>query len=148
MEEQSKIEELEQKLKEKEEEYIRKYADLENFKKRLIKDKEEAIKFSNRNFAYDILTILDALYIAESMIESKSEKEGITNTIKKYKDVLKKHGIEEVKCKEFNSDEHQSIKLVESDEHEDGDVVDILQKGYTINGSLLRPAMVSVCKNS
>ena len=74
-------------------------------------------------------------------------KEGVNLTFEQLKKILEKNSIKEVDCSgEFNPEVHQAIMQVESDKHEEGDVVQIMQKGYTIKDRILRPAMVSTCK--
>ena len=157
---QSSLEEELQKCQEElanqKNEYLRAYADLENTKKRLEKDKNNAVAFANEAFAKDLLTVLDtfenALNSIEQIKSSDEEsiekiKEGIKLTYDKLLSVLKKHGVEEVSCEgEFDPNYHQAVMQVESDEHNSGDIVQVLQKGYTLKDRLLRPAMVSSCK--
>jgi molecular chaperone GrpE len=137
--------------------YLRAHADFENAKKRLEKDKMNAVSYANESFAKDILAVLDSFDNALSSIESAEEeissevlekmKEGVTLTYNQLKKILEKNQIKEIECKgEFNPEVHQAIMQVESDEHESGDVVQVMQKGYTIKDRVLRPAMVSTCK--
>lgn len=127
------------------EDNLRTYADFENVKKRLIRDKENAIKYANEKFALDLLEVLDTLYIAEEHIKDTQEKEGITNTIKKMESVFDKYGITETIYDVFDPEHHQAIQNVES-EKDSGMIVDVHRKGYKYNDKLLRPAMVSVSK--
>ncbi len=137
--------------------YLRAHADFENAKKRLEKDKMNAVSYANESFAKDILAVLDSFDNALSSIESaegenssevlEKMKEGVTLTYNQLKKILEKNQIKEIDCKgEFNPEVHQAIMQVESDEHEAGDVVQVMQKGYTIKDRVLRPAMVSTCK--
>ena len=137
--------------------YLRAHADFENAKKRLEKDKMNAVSYANESFAKDILAVLDSFDNALSSIESAEEenssevlekmKEGVTLTYNQLKKILEKNQIKEIDCKgEFDPEVHQAIMQVESDEHESGDVVQVMQKGYTIKDRVLRPAMVSTCK--
>ena len=137
--------------------YLRAHADFENAKKRLEKDKMNAVSYANESFAKDILAVLDSFDNALSSIESaegenssevlEKMKEGVTLTYTQLKKILEKNQIKEIDCKgEFNPEVHQAIMQVESDEHEPGDVVQVMQKGYTIKDRVLRPAMVSTCK--
>jgi len=137
--------------------YLRAHADFENAKKRLEKDKMNAVSYANESFAKDILAVLDSFDNALSSIEGANEenssevlekmKEGVTLTHNQLKKILEKNHIKEIECKgEFNPEVHQAIMQVESDEHEPGDVVQVMQKGYTIKDRVLRPAMVSTCK--
>ena len=74
-------------------------------------------------------------------------KEGVNLTFEQLKKILEKNSIKEVDCSgEFDPEVHQAIMQVESDDHEVGDVVQVMQKGYTIKDRILRPAMVSTCK--
>ena len=137
--------------------YLRAHADFENAKKRLEKDKMNAVSYANESFAKDILAVLDSFENALSSIESADEenasevlekmKEGVTLTYEQLKKILEKNHIKEVDCSgEFDPEVHQAIMQVESDEHEVGDIVQVMQKGYTIKDRVLRPAMVSTCK--
>jgi len=137
--------------------YLRAHADFDNAKKRLEKDKASAVSYANESFAKDILAVLDSFDNALSSIESADEenaskvlekmKEGVNLTHSQLKKILEKNHIKEIDCEgEFNPEVHQAIMQVESDEHEPGDVVRVMQKGYTIKDRVLRPAMVSTCK--
>jgi len=137
--------------------YLRAHADFENSKRRLEKDKMNAVSYANESFAKDILAVIDSFENALSSIEGADEenssevlanmKEGVTLTYEQLKKILEKNHIKEVDCSgTFNPEVHQAIMQVESDEHEEGDVVQVMQKGYTIKDRILRPAMVSTCK--
>jgi molecular chaperone GrpE len=137
--------------------YLRAHADFENAKKRLEKDKMNAVSYANESFAKDILAVLDSFDNALSSIESaegenssevlEKMKEGVTLTYNQLKKILEKNQIKEIDCKgEFDPEVLKAFMQVESDEHESGDVVQVMQKGYTIKDRVLRPAMVSTCK--
>ncbi|SFZ97582.1 Heat shock protein GrpE [hydrothermal vent metagenome] len=137
--------------------YLRAHADFENAKKRLEKDKMNAVSYANESFAKDILAVLDSFDNALSSIENADEentsevlknmKEGVTLTYNQLKKILEKNHIKEIDCEgEFNPEVHQAIMQIESENHESGDVVQVMQKGYTIKDRVLRPAMVSTCK--
>jgi molecular chaperone GrpE len=137
--------------------YLRAHADFENSKRRLEKDKMNAVSYANESFAKDILAVMDSFENALASIEGADEenssevlanmKEGVNLTFEQLKKILEKNSIKEVSCEgEFDPEVHQAIMQVESDEHEAGDVVQVMQKGYTIKDRILRPAMVSTCK--
>ena len=137
--------------------YLRAHADFENTKRRLEKDKTNAVSYANESFAKDILAVMDSFENALTSIEGVDEanasevlekmKEGVTLTYEQLKKILEKNSIKEVGCEgEFDPEVHQAIMQVESDAHEVGDVVQVMQKGYTIKERVLRPAMVSTCK--
>ena len=137
--------------------YLRAHADFENSKRRLEKDKMNAVSYANESFAKDILAVMDSFEnalasIDSAEVENSSEvlenmKEGVNLTFEQLKKILEKNSIKEVCCDgEFDPEVHQAIMQVESDDHEVGDVVQVMQKGYTIKDRILRPAMVSTCK--
>ena len=137
--------------------YLRAHADFENSKRRLEKDKMNAVSYANESFAKDILAVIDSFENALASIEGANEenssdvlekmKEGVNLTYEQLKKILEKNHIKEVVCEgEFDPEVHQAIMQVDSDEHEAGDVVQVMQKGYTIKDRILRPAMVSTCK--
>ena len=135
--------------------YLRAHADFENSKRRLEKDKMNAVSYANESFAKDMLAVMDSFENALASMESAQEdsevltnmKEGVNLTFEQLKKILEKNSIKEVDCSgEFDPEVHQAIMQVESDEHEIGDVVQVMQKGYTIKDRILRPAMVSTCK--
>lgn len=137
--------------------YLRAHADFENAKRRLEKDKMNAVSYANESFAKDILAVIDSFENALASIEGANEenssdvlekmKEGVNLTYEQLKKILEKNHIKEVVCEgEFDPEVHQAIMQVDSDEHEAGDVVQVMQKGYTIKDRILRPAMVSTCK--
>jgi len=136
--------------------YLRAHADFENSKRRLEKDKMNAVAYANESFAKDILAVMDSFENALASMENSGEdsskvlenmKEGVNLTFEQLKKILEKNSIKEVSCEgEFDPEVHQAIMQVESDDHETGDVVQVMQKGYTIKDRVLRPAMVSTCK--
>jgi len=137
--------------------YLRAHADFENSKRRLEKDKMNAVSYANESFAKDILAVIDSFENALESIEGANEenssevlekmKEGVKLTYEQLKKILEKNHIKEVDCSgEFDPEVHQAIMQVESDKHNEGDVVQVMQKGYTIKDRILRPAMVSTCK--
>ena len=153
-----KIEELEEKNKELEEKYLRAVADFENMKKRLEREKNQAVSYANEEFARDLLSVIDSMDFAAKSAEKIDEndndseyvkkiEEGIALTIEQFKKVMQKHGIELIDINEgFNPHFHDAVMQVESDEHEEGEIVQLLQKGYKMKDRVLRPAMVSIAK--
>jgi molecular chaperone GrpE len=143
-------EELQKKL----DEVLRAYAKCENDKKLLQKEADSRIEYAYEKFAKDLLPVIDSLELAiahSGDIEDKAEAfdkllEGVELTLKKLVDTFKNHGIEAVEHEEFNPEVHQAIQQVQSDEHEDGQIVDVFQKGYTLKGRVIRPSMVTINK--
>ncbi|HEY9129028.1 MAG TPA: nucleotide exchange factor GrpE [Sulfurovum sp.] len=135
--------------------YLRAHADFENSKKRLEKDKMNAVTYANESFAKDILAVMDSFENALASMEGNEEssevlekmKEGVNLTYEQLKKILEKNHIKEVETEgEFDPEVHQAIMQVESDAHQTGDIVQVMQKGYMIKDRVLRPAMVSTCK--
>lgn len=137
-------------------ENLREHADFENIKKRLEKEKYQAINYAHEQFARDLLPIIDALENAiasASTEEVQSEevinkyKEGIELTIEQFRKCFDKHGIKPVEAEgEFDPNVHEAVMKVDNEEVESGHIVQSLQKGYTIKDRVLRPAMVSIAK--
>ena len=136
--------------------YLRAHADFENSKKRLEKDKNNAVSYANESFAKDILSVIDSFENALAAMKSNDENdseayakmvEGVNLTYEQLKKILEKNNIKEIECEgEFDPEVHQAIMQAESDQHESGQIVQVLQKGYTIKDRVLRPAMVSTAK--
>ncbi len=137
--------------------FLRSHADFENTKKRLHKDKSTAISYANESFSKDILAVMDSfdqalLSIAKAEEQESSEviekmKEGVTLTYEQLKKILEKNSITEIACEgEFDPNHHQVIMQVDSDAHESGHIVQVMQKGYMIKDRVLRPSMVSTKK--
>ena len=157
----TKVSENEELLKENEElkakldEALRAYAKCENDKKILQKEADAYADYAYEKFARDLLPVVDSLELAiahSGDIEDKAEAfdkllEGVELTLKKMLDVFKNHGVEPVEHEEFNPELHQAIQHVQSDEHEEGAIVDIYQKGYKLKNKLIRPSMVTINKN-
>jgi len=151
-------EELEKQLQECEEKYLRAYAEFENMKKRLEKEKIQAIEYSLEKFAQDLLPVLDSLDMALAAVskdnlnaeEAVEElKKGIQLTIEQFIKALKKNGIEVIEIEEgteFNPHLHEAILQVEDAQKAAGEIVQMIQKGYKYKERILRPAKVSVAK--
>jgi len=145
-----------EELKAKLDEALRAYAKCENDKKIIKKEADSLVEYAYERFAKDLLPVVDSLELAlahASEIENKEEAfdklvEGVELTLKKMLDVFKNHGIEPVEHDEFNPELHQAIQHVESEEHEEGAIVDVYQKGYKLKNKLIRPSMVTINKKS
>ncbi len=143
-----------EELKQKLDEALRAYAKCENDKKILKKEADALVDYAYEKFAKDLLPVVDSLELAiahAKEIENKEEAfdklvEGVELTLKKMLDTFKNHGIEQVEHEEFNPEYHQAIQHVQSNEHKEGEIVDIYQKGYKLKNKLLRPSMVTINK--
>ena len=151
---------LEGKLQEKEKEakdhydrYLRLSAEMENFKKRMEKEKGETYKFANENLLKDLLPILDNLERAmehgQETENSKALLEGVEMIHKGFLTVLEKYGVTRVEAlgEEFDPNQHEAVMVQEEAGRPPGLVIAQLQKGYRLHNRLVRPAMVVVSKN-
>jgi len=154
---QDELEAYKNQAEEYKDKYLRAYADFENTKKRLEKDKANAVSYANESFAKDLLAVMDSFDNALSSIKEANEtnatevlekmQEGVELTHNQLKKIMEKNHIKEIGCQgEFDPEVHQVIMQVDSDEHNSGEIVQVMQKGYTIKDRVLRPAMVSSCK--
>ncbi|MBS4240644.1 nucleotide exchange factor GrpE [Campylobacter vulpis] len=131
--------------------YLRANAEFENIKKRLEKEKINAMTYANEGFAKDLLDVLDALEAAVK-VEANDEvslkiKEGVQNTLDLFLKKLEKHGVKEIEAAcEFDPNLHEAMFHLQSDEHQSGAVVQVLQKGYKLGERVIRPTKVSVAK--
>ncbi|MEY0976397.1 nucleotide exchange factor GrpE [Providencia rettgeri] len=153
----ARIAELEQQLeasqKTEREAMLRAHAEIENIRRRTEQDIEKAHKFALEKFSNELLPVIDNLERAIEAADHESEEskamlEGLNLTLKTFLDAVAKFGIEPVSDVNvpFNPDVHQAITMIESPDHQANHVIDVMQKGYTLNNRLLRPAMVIVSK--
>ena len=147
------LEVLEEKVAELEDLRLRDLAEFENIKKRLEKEKMQSIAYSQESFARDLLAVIDSLDNANATMDNLQEvnvekiKEGIDLTVDQFKKIFEKHGIELVDVEDgFDPNFHEAVMKVDSPEHSEGEIVQVLQKGYKIKDRLLRSAMVSIAK--
>jgi len=129
-------------------------AEVENIRRRTQKDIEKAHRFSIEKFAKEMLPVVDSLEMGlaaanESEAETTALKEGMELTYKQLISSLEKSGVVQVNPigDAFNPDLHQAISMVPSPDHEPNSVMQVFQKGYTLNDRLLRPAMVIVAQS-
>ena len=153
------VESLTAKLQEKEKEaaenydkYARAVAELENYKKRAARDRADSLKYGQENLIKDILPLVDSLDRAmEHACHSKdfeAFREGLQLIQNQLGGCLGKQGVELIEAvgRDFDPNVHEAVLQVESPEHEHNQVVQEFEKGYLLNGRLLRPSKVSVCR--
>jgi len=148
----AKVVDAEARAKEAEDKFLRTHADFENIKKRLEKEKYNAIDYASEKFAKDLLAPIDAMQMAmlsangdvEPEVLVEKLKEGFELTVKAFNKAFEKHDITEVEYDEFNPDYHNAVMQADSDTVESGQIVMVMQKGYKFKDRLLREAMVSV----
>ncbi len=147
---QEALEKAQAKADENWETVLRMKADLENQRRRNEKQVEDAHKFAAKKFIEELLPVADSMEMgmaAEGDVEQI--REGVALTKKVFDTAMEKFGLEAVEPlgEKFNPDLHQAMAMQPSDEYEEGHVSAVMQKGYTLNGRLVRPAMVMVVKN-
>lgn len=132
---------------------IRAHAELDNVRKRATRDIENAHKYALDKFINELLPVLDSMELginaADNVEDVSSLREGMDLTMKMFCSSLEKSGVSPVdpqKGDKFNPDLHEAVTMQEVDDAESGTVVVILQKGYKLNGRLIRPAKVIVAK--
>ncbi|BDF93980.1 nucleotide exchange factor GrpE [Pseudoalteromonas sp. KAN5] len=132
---------------------VRAAADVENMRRRAAQDVEKAHKFALEKFANELLPVIDNLERAIEFSDKENETlkpllEGIDMTVKSFNDAVAKFGVEIVnpQGEQFNPEFHQAMSIQPSNDVTPNTVLAVMQKGYTLNGRLLRPAMVMVSK--
>lgn len=144
------LEEERAKCTELNDKYLRLQAEFDNFRKRTAKEKLDLTVTASENVIKDILPVLDDFERALQNMEkngNEADMQGVTLIFNKLKDTLKKKGLEEIEAMdaEFNTDEHEALTLIPApDEEHKGKVLDVIQKGYKLNGKVIRFARVVV----
>ncbi|CAG7857228.1 hypothetical protein MCAMS1_01979 [biofilm metagenome] len=143
----------EQKAQEYWEKVLRVQAEMENMKRRTQKDLEDTHKFAITGFAKELLPVLDSLELGLQAAAGESEevkkfREGNELTLKQFSAAFNKFNIETLDPlgQPFNAEQHQAMVMQEVKEVAPNTVINVFQKGYMLNGRLLRPAMVIVAK--
>jgi molecular chaperone GrpE len=144
---------LEEELTTARDEALRAQADAQNAIRRAEQDVEKARKFALERFCGELLPVVDNLERALEATAGDQEilkpiAEGVELTLKSFRDALKKFNVEMVdpEGEPFDPQFHQAMSMVENAEVEPNTVIAVMQKGYTLNGRLVRPAMVMVSK--
>ena len=147
------LEETKQKAHEAWDKAVRTQAEMENLKRRTQKDVEDAHKFALTNFGKALLPVFDSVVLGLQAATGESEevkkfREGSELTIKQFEALFAKFNILAVDPigQPFNAEQHQAMLMQEVEGAEPNTVINVFQKGYTLNGRLLRPAMVVVAK--
>lgn len=145
----ARVEELEQAVGEAKDQALRAAAEVQNVRRRAEQDVDKARKFALERFVRELLPVVDSLEKAlDAMGEEANEvhREGVSMTLKLQLDTLGKFGVEAVEPQgePFDPQYHEAMAMVPNPELEPNTVMDVMQKGYLLNGRLVRPAMVVV----
>lgn len=141
----------EEELKEANEKYLRLYAELDNYRKRVAKDKEELARYANEAILYELLPSIDHLEIALGHAEgepSRALAEGVEMTLRELLRTLEKFGLKPIEAlgKPFDPEYHHAMSNVDRDDVKEGMVVEELRKGYMFNDKVLRASLVAVSR--
>lgn len=151
------VENLQNELSQQKEKYLRLYAEFENYKRMIQKEREELVNYANEKLIKDLLPIIDnfelAIKHAGSDLNSdwlESMKKGIENTLKEFLRILEKYGVKQIETvgQVFNPEVHHAVSTVETEDIEDNIIVEELRKGYLYKNKLLREPLVAVSKKS
>ncbi|MEG1583762.1 MAG: nucleotide exchange factor GrpE [Anaerovorax sp.] len=130
--------------------YMRLAADFQNYKRRVEKEKSDIYAYANEKIVVEMLDVIDNF---ERALEIPSDGggsfiEGMEKIFKQFKGVLEKSGVEEIQSmgEDFDPNFHHAVLTGQSQEYESEKVIEVLQKGYTLNKKVIRPAMVKVAE--
>lgn len=128
---------------------LRLAAEFDNYKKRIAKELENSKKVARAELVIKLLPVLDEIELAVENLDMKTDHEkGIALVLSNLKEALKKEGLAEIECEGiYDPYKHEIMMTKESDE-EDGTILNVVRKGYFLNGIMLRPASVIVSKGS
>ncbi|SFI62076.1 molecular chaperone GrpE [Paenibacillus sp. UNC496MF] len=145
-----RIAELTKLADENQQRYLRAQADFDNFRRRTAKEREELAQYASMKLVGQLLPVVDnfgrAIEAAKAGGDVESFSKGVEMIFRQLEGVLEAEGLKPMNAvgQPFNPDFHQAIMQVESDEHEEGIVVEEVQQGFMLKDKVLRPAMVKV----
>lgn len=151
---------LEEEVQEQKDKHLRLYAEFENYKKRVLKDKEELVRYGNESLLYELLPVIDNLEMAmkhSSNDESAGDQsrltgliQGVEITLKEFFRVLDRFGLTPIEAfgKRFDPFLHHAMAQVERDDVGENTVVEEFRKGYMFKDKVLRPSLVAVSKRT
>lgn len=148
----AKLAEAQARIQEQQDSVVRAKAEVENIRRRAALDVEKAHKFALEKFSNELLPVADNLERALQAADKENEAlvpmiEGVELTLKSFESSLAKFGVEVVSPAQgdaLNPELHQAMSMIPNPDVAPNAIIDCLQKGYTLNGRLLRPAMVIV----
>ena len=149
---QRQLEKLQEQSKVSLDKVVRAQAEMENLRKRAARDVENAHKYALEKFTDELLPIMDSLELGLSAsVKAKNLDDlckGMELTLEMFNTVMEKFGITmiEPKGEKFNPELHDAVSMQETNDSNSGIIIEVMQKGYTLNGRLIRPAMVVVAK--
>ena len=141
-------------LAEQQDSVLRSQAEVQNVRRRCEQDVERAHKFALEKFSSDLLPVMDNLERALQAVPNAEDEsvsalyEGVELTLKGFLETLTKYSLEQLdpEGEPFDPQQHEAMSMVENDDVEPNTVLTVVQKGYVLNGRVIRPAMVMVSK--
>jgi molecular chaperone GrpE len=126
-------------------------ADFENYRKRVQREREELVKTASERIVVQLLEVLDSFELAlESARRARGKKallEGMQLIYTQLRGILEKEGLREISCQgSLDPYYHEAVAVEEKEDCEDGEILEVLQKGYTLNGKVIRYAKVKVAR--
>jgi molecular chaperone GrpE len=144
------LKKLEDELKLQKDKYLRLYAEFENYKKRVHKDKEDILSYGNESLLYELLPVIDNLELAlkHATAETAGLAQGVEITLKEFLKVIEKFGVVPVAAlgEKFNPELHHAMTQVQRDDVNENIIVEEYRKGYKMRDKTLRPSLVAVSK--
>lgn len=142
------INELEETISQYKDKMQRMQADFENYKKRSEKEKREFVKYANEGLILKVLEAYEDLERALEVKEDKNLREGVELIYKKMTKILEDEGVEEIETEhqKFDPYKHEALMTENNEDYENNEIIQDLQKGYTLNSKVIRYSKVKVCK--
>ena len=141
----AEVETLSTKLKEEEDKYLRMLAEYDNFRRRAAAEKDGVYNNATTDVLTAILPVVDNLELAmKYATEAEKVVKGVEMTLTRFQEILAGLGISEIECKTFDPNFHNAVMHIEDESYGEGEIVDVLQKGYKKDDKIIRYAMVRV----
>jgi molecular chaperone GrpE len=150
---QEKVDSLQKEMDEANDKFLRLFSEFDNYRKRVARERIELTKTASESIILALLPVLDDLErasnmpVGESEVDTDTAKEGITLIFNKFKSILRQKGVEEIESlgEDFDTDYHEAITHIQAEnEKQKGKIVEEVQKGYLLNGKVIRHARVVV----
>ena len=139
------VNELSEKLKNEEEKYLRMLAEYDNFRRRASAEKDGTYANATADVLTAILPVIDNLELAmKYSADAEKVVKGVEMTLTRFKEILENLGISEIECQTFDPNLHNAVMHIEDESYSEGQIVDVLQKGYKKDDKIIRYAMVRV----
>jgi molecular chaperone GrpE len=146
----AQLEKAQAKATENWDHFLRAKAEMDNLRRRNTKDVENAHKYGIEKFVTELLPVMDSMAMGLDVEEATAEslREGMVLTMDMVKKMMEKLGIEEIDPmnEKFDAEKHQAMTMQPNPDVEPNTVIAVMQKGYSLNDRLIRPAMVMVSK--